>query len=300
VHTVFYDSPVTDDERRRLLYEGQIFVYSPSPRARELCAFARELIERAFPGQDPRTAQHSMGVAEYAAVLGRLKPEFIHHERSKGGIQGILRERGCDLEATFFDVPRLRSSTSGGYLTTGIAYAWHPHRDTWYSAPACQVNWWMPVYDIEPTNAMAFHPRYWAEPVANDSGAYDYAEWNRRHRFNAEQFTKEDPRPLPRATEPVALDPQIRVVAPVGSLLLFSGAQMHSSVPNTSGVTRFSIDFRTVHLEDVAAFRGAPNVDAACTGTTMADYLRGTDFSHLPPELIEAYERRGARAGLPG
>jgi hypothetical protein len=295
VNTVFFDSGATDDERRQLLYEGQLFVYSPRPSTLALCRFARELIEQAFPGLDPRKAQHSMGVSEYAAVLGRLKPQFIHHDQSKDCIKEVLRDVGCELERTFFDVPRLRSSTSDGYLTTGIAYAWHPHRDTWYSAPPCQVNWWIPVYEIESSNAMAFHPRYWTRPVANDSRAYDYAEWNRRYRYNAEQFTKEDPRPLPRSTEPVEIDPQLRIVAPVGSLLLFSGAQMHSSVPNTSGMTRFSIDFRTVHLDDVAAFRGAPNVDSACTGTTMADYLRATDLSHIPQDLIDVYETRGVR-----
>ncbi len=86
------------------------------------------------------------------------------------------------------------------------------------------------------------------------------------------------------------LDPQIRVIAPPGGVLLFSAAQMHSSVPNNSGKTRFSIDFRTVHLDDVAERRGAPNTDSACTGTTMGDYLRGTDLTHLPEELIAMYE----------
>jgi len=65
---------------------------------------------------------------------------------------------------------------------------------------------------------------------------------------------------------------------------------MHSSVPNTSGVTRFSIDFRTVHVDDVIAFRGAPNVDSTCTGTTMNDYLRGTDLAHIPQEIVNEYE----------
>ena len=86
------------------------------------------------------------------------------------------------------------------------------------------------------------------------------------------------------------LDPQVRVIAPPGGLLLFSGAQMHSSVPNTSGRTRLSIDFRTVQIDDVAARRGAPNVDSECTGTCMHDYLRGTDLSHVPEELYALYE----------
>ena len=89
---------------------------------------------------------------------------------------------------------------------------------------------------------------------------------------------------------PVELEPQIRPICPVGGVLMFSGAQMHSSVPNTSGRTRFSLDFRTVHLDDVVAGRGAPNVDSACTGTTMNDYLRGTDLSHIAPEIVALYE----------
>src|SRR2546422_2486545 len=57
----------------------------------------------------------------------------------------------------------MRTATSDNYLTAGLAYAFHPHRDTWYSAPLCQVNWWLPVYEIAPDNAMAFHPRYWRD-----------------------------------------------------------------------------------------------------------------------------------------
>jgi hypothetical protein len=86
------------------------------------------------------------------------------------------------------------------------------------------------------------------------------------------------------------LDPQIRVILQPGAILLFSAAQMHSSVPNTSGRTRFSIDFRTVHLDDVVARRGAPNVDSECTGTTMGDYLRATDLAHVPEDLIAMYD----------
>jgi hypothetical protein len=85
-------------------------------------------------------------------------------------------------------------------------------------------------------------------------------------------------------------DPHIRFICPVGGIVLFSGAQMHSSVPNTSGVTRFSIDFRTVHLDDAAEKRGAPNIDSACTGTVMRDYIRCTDLSRMPEEVIALYD----------
>jgi hypothetical protein len=72
---------------------------------------------------------------------------------------------------------------------------------------------------------------------------------------------------------------------------------MHSSVPNTSDVTRFSIDFRTVHLDDALARAGAANVDAACSGTVMRDFIRGTDLSAMPDEAIALYDDNTGAAG---
>jgi len=56
----------------------------------------------------------------------------------------------CDLDDTYLDMPRLRVVSSHGYLTTGMGYAHPPHRDTWYSAPMAQINWWLPTYDLGP------------------------------------------------------------------------------------------------------------------------------------------------------
>jgi hypothetical protein len=287
---VHYDTQLADDERRKRLYDGDLLVFSPRPAAAGLCAFARELCEEAFAPLDPREAQHRLSVDRFAAILAELKPRFIHHSRCKNLIRGMLGEMGCDPGLTYFDVPRLRTSTSSGYLTTGISYAFHPHRDTWYSAPACQINWWLPVYPVVSENVMAFHPQYWGQAVRNSSRIYNYGEWNLRSRFNAAQHIGTDTRPQPHAEEPLQLEPQLRVVLPVGGVLLFSGAQLHSTVPNTSPVTRFSIDFRTVHLGDVEARSGATLVDSECTGTTMADYLRVSDLSHVPDVLVREYD----------
>lgn len=290
MNSIIIDAPISEEKKRELLYRGQLLVYSPTASSLALVDFARKMVEAAFHPLDPETAQFHMPVEKYAAILAELKPKFIHAPESKKCIQGMLGDLGFSLEKTYFDVPRMRSSTSDDFLTSGIAYAFHPHRDTWYSAPMCQINWWLPIYPIVPENAMAFHPRYWSQAVRNGSSGYNYAEWNRTSRQNAAQFLKQDTRVQPKPEEPMELDPQIRVIAPPGGVLLFSAAQMHSSVPNNSGRTRFSIDFRTVNVDDVSARRGASNVDSACTGTTMGDYLRGTDLTHLPEKYFEMYE----------
>jgi hypothetical protein len=287
---IYFDATADDDARRARLFAGDLFVQSPTSASMALCALAREMTEAAFAPLDPRTAQHAMPVARFASILADLKPRFIHDPRAKTLIQALLTALGCDPELTYFDVPRLRTSTSDDYLSTGISYAFHPHRDTWYSAPACQVNYWMPVYEVAADNVMAMHPAYWSRGIANGSRDYNYAEWNRTSRATAAQHIGTDTRRQPRPEEPVELDSEVRIVTPVGGLLVFSGAHLHSTVPNTSGVTRYSIDFRTVHLHDVEGRRGAPNIDSQCTGTTMGDYLRVRDLAHLPEALIQAYD----------
>ena len=286
---IFLDSRMSDDQRRSEIYRGSIFLHSPSAAALNLCRLAQEMVEEAFRPFDPLRVHESLSAEKCAEILSVLKPKFIHHPKSKELIKEMLADSGASLSETYFDVPRLRTAFPGDYLKSGIAYAFHPHRDTWYSAPFCQINWWMPVYDLNSENCMALHPHYFDHPIKNGSQTYNYHKWNQESRQNAAQHVKTDTRVQPRPEEPINLDPQIRLVPRVGEAYQFSAAHLHSTVPNSSNVTRYSIDFRTVHLTDVLDRKGAPNIDAACTGTTMGDYLRGTDYSHLPEEAISLY-----------
>lgn len=300
MNTLYVNSDVSDELRRERLYDGQLFVYNARRSTRALCQFARDMVEEAFAPYDPRDAQHHLPVEEFVAILADLKPTFINHPVCKELIRNILDEMGCDIDRTYFDVPKLRTACSGDYLSSGLAYAFKPHRDTWYSPPMCQLNWWLPVYPIESENAMAFHTAYWNRPLKNSSEEFNYQDWQQNGRKAAAKQVGKDTRRQSEALEEVELDPQLRVVTEESGLLLFSAAHLHSTVPNTSGRTRISIDFRTVHLDDLEAGRGAPNVDSACSGTTIRDYHCGRDFRLVPPELIQRYETETAPAVTAG
>lgn len=296
-NTVVFDPTCSDEIRRKQLYNGELCVFSPSSGSVALCEFARQMLEEAFCPYDPQTAQYHMLVDDYVGIVAPLKPTFIHHPTTMELLRRAMVTLGCDLNKTYIDVPRFRMVTHGGYLTAGVGYAHHPHRDTWYSAPMCQLNWWLPIYPIEPDNAMAFHPRYWDRPVANGSSSFNYYEWNSEGRMNAARYVKSDTRKQPRAEEPLELDPQLRIVCPVGGIIVFSAAQMHSTVANTSGRTRYSIDFRTVNIDDVVAIAGAPNIDSFPSGTSLRDFRRGADGASIPDEVVRLYDRGGPSNG---
>lgn len=287
--SVFLGSKITDEERRKKLYGGDIFVLSPTNGTRALVGLARQMLEKTFSPHDPRTIHEWKTPEEVAAILGKLKPDFIHRPECKRLIAQIMREHGVNLEKSYFDVPRLRSAYPSHFLSSGIAYAFHPHRDTWYSAPMCQLNWWLPVYPIEPNNSLGFYPRYFEEAVENSSDIYNYYEWNTKNRATAVQHVRSDTREQPKAQQ--ELQPiTVRFLPPPGGIILFSGGQLHETVPNTTNVARYSVDFRTVHYDDVVARRGAPNIDSRCTGTTLRDFLRASDLAHLPEEAIALYD----------
>jgi hypothetical protein len=93
---------------------------------------------------------------------------------------------------------------------------------------------------------------------------------------------KANTRKQPGPEEPLEADPQLRIVCPAGGVLIFSAAHLHSTVPNTSGRSQFSVDFRTAHIDDLQA-QSAPNLGNASTGTNLRDLNTGAPTSrHCP------------------
>jgi hypothetical protein len=92
--TIYLDREVSDEERRQALYDGDLFVYSPTPETVELCALARSMLEEAFAPHDPRKIHQHLTMEQCAAVLSRLKPAFIHHPQCKVLLPRIIAAVG--------------------------------------------------------------------------------------------------------------------------------------------------------------------------------------------------------------
>ena len=285
--SIYFDYLESEDAiRRERIFAGSIFLTSPRPGVAALCDFARSMIQETFPQTDPQSAQFNLAVEEFVRMVGPLKSIFTNHVQTKELVRNVLTEFGCDLNNTYFDVPRLRIATHGGYLTAGVGYAYRPHRDIWYSSPPSQINWWIPVYQLAAEQALVFYPSYWDRAVRNSSRDFDYDEWCRIGRQQAASQIEVDTRKHPLAQEEISPEAELRLVCDAASTICFSSAQLHGTAPNTSGLTRFSVDFRTIHLDDLHSGKGAPNPDAAAMGTTLGDFISAADFSPISPDLV--------------
>ena len=101
-----------------------------------------------------------MPVEKWVEIFVPVKPAFIHHPRDVLADDRHPRRREVPRDRTYLDVPRLRGVTADGYLTSGVGYAHHPHREhPGYSVLMAQLNWWLPIYEFESESSMAFHPR---------------------------------------------------------------------------------------------------------------------------------------------
>ncbi len=274
------DPHLDDSQRRQHLFDGDLLVYHSTPVSKEFCNHAQQLIQEAF-GNDPQNAQHTMKVEDFVSVAASLKSKFTNDDKTKKLIQNLLTEYSCDLEKTYFDVPRLRIVTSGGYLSAGVGYTYKAHRDTWYSSPPSQINWWMSVYPLKTEQSLEFYPEYWDTPIKNSSADFDYQEWCQTGRPQALKQISKDTRKHPLPLEEIDTKKGLRVVMSEAQPILFSAGNLHGTVPNSSGFTRFSFDFRTVNKDDLASNNGSPNIDCQSKGTTIDDFILASDFTPL-------------------
>ena len=171
---VHIDPAFDDAERRRRLYGGDVLVYTQVPEVAAFAAYTREMITELFAPHDPISIQTVYSPEELADLLIEFKPRWIHDPRSMEHVRTIARALGCEPGNIHADVPKLRTAFPEGGLSTGIAYAFQAHRDTWYAAPKAQINWWMPVWPVAENNIMEFYPHGFGAQVENNSGDYDY------------------------------------------------------------------------------------------------------------------------------
>lgn len=290
VHT-FTNAEVTEQERRQSVYLGNLFVYSPRPSTLALAAAARVILESTL-GPDPVWMQKGLSAEEFDEVARNVSQNVLELARA------AAVDLGCVPDATFVGPPFLVATTGAGFRARGLGAPHHPHRDTWYAASPSQVNWWVPLYDFDASAVFAFHLPYWGVPVHNTSGDFDYEVWDEAT-HSGRRVGEAEALSQPRATDPIDLAPDIRIRCPAGGVIISSVAHLYSAVPSETPKAYFSVHFQTVSRADLESGAGAANLDAHAKGTALTSFVRCSDLSPIPKELVrlDLARRRGRESG---
>ncbi|WGF87225.1 hypothetical protein [Marinivivus vitaminiproducens] len=294
--TLYLNRHEQDDRRRELIFGGDFFLHTDLASSKALCQHAKDMVLEAFDGLDPERAQFELELPDFIKRVGPLKSGFTNSAKTKDLCKALVEELGCDPDQTYYDLPRLRVVPSDNYLSSGVSYAYKAHRDTWYAHPTQLVNYWIPVFPVVGQNTMSMFVGYFDKPVQNASNQFDYDDWVANQRFSASSHVKKDERPHPVPQAPIDTHSEIRIAGGMGDVMMFSTCHLHATAPNNSGVTRFSVDLRTINLRDVKSGVGPANVDSYATGTTLGDFLRGSDHAPLDVSEVPDAARKKAPA----
>jgi hypothetical protein len=270
------------------IYSGAIFLETQLKTAQQLRDFAKHSIAQVLGADaDPLALHAQVPVKEFVEIVSRIKGQFTNSTEVKEIIRGFIVELGENPADYLFDVPRMRVVPDYDYLHAGVSYAYKPHRDTWYGSVQCQLNTWMPVFGVTPDQTMSINPEYFSVPVKNSSVDWQLTEWINNERWKASQALTEETRVHPVPLESINTSNELRIGLNGAEMIVFSGAHLHGTVPNRSGETRFSVDFRLMHLEDLKAGRGANNVDNGCRDPEAGfkDYFYADSFHRFQEVL---------------
>lgn len=270
------EAPADNQALRAALYEGAVFHLPASATTRAVVSATNELL-RATLGEEPRAAQFRLGRDALFQQVGALRRALYLEERWHTAARAVMAERGFAEETTAFDPLRLRVVMHDGDRDPQAAPVYYAHRDTWYAHPQCQLTWWIALHDVTPEETFHFFPDWFARAVPNNSEIFNYDDWVRDGwdlKIGWQRKGVDTAALYPGQTASVALGAEVGFAAQTGDLILFSGQHFHRTRPNHSGLTRFSLDFRSADLQDAAAGRGAPNADNRSRGSVLRDYLR--------------------------
>jgi hypothetical protein len=284
VPTLSYrDPPANCAALRSALYAGDIVRFAALPSMAALAALSRAFVEERLAPHDPVEIHRHLRPDALARRLSEAQREYSGSSEVKRSWRALLERVGLDPEDTARDrlvlrfqvhsdlgaaAPHARSTATVGF-----------HRDSWGTNLPAQVNWWAPVWPITAERTFAIYPALWDEAVPNDSERFDLADVMERVRSAPETLGAGALAPRPS----IAVDPSggVPVVIEPGEIIAFSSAHAHAGIPNHSGLTRISLETRTVSIEDVRAGRGAPNVDGRARWAAPGLFRRLSDGAAL-------------------
>ena len=272
------EAPLSAARIGELVFSGELLVFSQLSSVLELCAIADSLVCEALGDSKPQTAERRLPSEVFLKRMQALRRSFASDPQILEAMKASISATGLAREDTYWDRLELRIVPSKSSHHSRRIMPLPAHRDSWASNIPQQINWWTPLYPICSARTIVFYPAYWNRAIANDSADWDF--WELKKRMAA--GTAKGYPLLPTITEPVSEEDAVPLVIRPGDLLCFSAAHLHQSASDNSGITRFSLETRSVSASHRRSGIGAPNIDGSAPRTVpewFENMSDGTSFA---------------------
>lgn len=275
-------APVSPRSFHDRIYAGDVPHFAGVRPMQEITSFTQGFLEDYFHPHTPTDIHRHLTYAEQVENARACARDYGRSEEVKQLWRTFFEALGLDPDGMGRDRLRLRfqlhhfpdDPTPPARGVDTIRF----HRDTWGTNLYAQVNWWAPVYPITAGRTVALYPTLWSKPVANSSADFDIGAVISSHR----QTNRSEPiEYIPHLTESISGEPAVPIVIDPGTIIAFSSAQAHAGVPNHTGVTRISLETRTIWIEDHLSGRGAPNIDGHAPFMSPGLFRRLSDGAKL-------------------
>ncbi|MDH4984288.1 hypothetical protein QEZ47_01640 [Aminobacter anthyllidis] len=266
------------------IYAGDVLRFGALVQMRELVSFTQAFLEDAFAPFAPTEIHRHLSHQEQTESFAQRQRDFARSPKVRLLWRNVFEACGLDAQGLARDALYLRfqphqdpgTVVPRARTTATIAF----HRDTWGSNLYAQTNWWAPVYDIDEGRTFAIYPSLWDRPVANTSADFDLSALLERSKSGGRNAVDADAA-IPHLTEELEVSDATPVVIAPGEIIAFSSAHAHAGVPNSTGLTRISLETRTLWIDDVRSGRGAPNVDGFARWMSPGMFRRVSDETPL-------------------
>ncbi|MDQ0390582.1 hypothetical protein [Labrys monachus] len=288
------DVPVSPRAFHDSLYDGAVIRFGDLAPMAGLIAFTRAFLEEGLAPHAPAEIHRHLDHGGQVETFSGLEKAFAQSAEVQRLWAGVFAGAGLDPGRIARDKLHLRfqphQDPGAGLPRTRSTATIAFHRDTWGSNLYAQVNWWAPVYPITAGRTFAIFPDLWSRPVPNTSAAFDLEAVLARTRTAGRHAMSADDA-IPHLSGEVDVGTIVPVVIDPGEVIAFSGAHAHAGVPNATGLTRISLETRTLWIDDVRDGRGAPNLDGAAPWAAPGWFRRVSDGEKLTALLgVEAIE----------
>jgi hypothetical protein len=279
-------SPDTDiDELHETLFHGAIARLRNLPEMSAIVAFTQNFLEQRLAPAEPVRIHEMEGDLDARCAV--LKRDYANSVEAKELWRNLFEAVGLDPDTAMRDRLTLRfqppkppsGERAWNRNTATVAF----HRDTWGTNLYAQVNWWAPVYPITANRTFAFLPELFARPLKNNSSEFDIAAIMERNRGQGRPVGQGEM--VPKLMEEIDVSAGQPVTIAPGEVIVFSSQHAHVGVPNSTDLTRISLETRTLRLFDLETGRGAPNVDGRARWISYGMFRRIADGKPLPEVL---------------